>query len=41
MQASTLAEVAPYYKLLEIFLYGTFKDYQGKIERHENTSNVY
>ncbi|KAG1098770.1 hypothetical protein G6F42_017937 [Rhizopus arrhizus] len=28
MQASTLAEVAPYYRLLEIFLYGTFKDYQ-------------
>ncbi|CEP17249.1 hypothetical protein [Parasitella parasitica] len=28
IEASSLAEVAPYYKLLEIFLYGTFKDYQ-------------
>ncbi|CAO3611722.1 unnamed protein product [Mucor fragilis] len=27
-EASSLAEVAPYYKLLEIFLYGTYKDYQ-------------
>ncbi|KAI8643905.1 hypothetical protein BD408DRAFT_414080 [Parasitella parasitica] len=28
VEASSLEQVAPYYKLLEIFLYGTFKDYQ-------------
>ncbi|KAI8883886.1 hypothetical protein K501DRAFT_272231 [Backusella circina FSU 941] len=28
VQASTLPEVAPYYELLGIFLYGTFRDYK-------------
>lgn len=30
VEASKLPEVAPYYSLLAIFLYGTFKDYKGK-----------
>ncbi|GAA5813064.1 hypothetical protein MFLAVUS_006531 [Mucor flavus] len=31
VQASTLPEVAPYYSLLKLFMYGTFKDYQDNI----------
>ncbi|KAI9475847.1 MAG: hypothetical protein EXX96DRAFT_485089 [Benjaminiella poitrasii] len=34
VEASTLSEVTPYYTLLRIFLYGTYKDYQ------ENSSNL-
>ncbi|KAI7905713.1 uncharacterized protein BX663DRAFT_500645 [Cokeromyces recurvatus] len=34
IEASTLPEVMPYYTLLGIFLYGTYKDYQ------ENSSNL-
>ncbi|CDH48211.1 cop9 complex subunit 7a [Lichtheimia corymbifera JMRC:FSU:9682] len=30
MEASTLPEVAPYYALLKIFLYGTYKDYTAQ-----------
>lgn len=33
IEASKLPEVAPYYSLLQIFMYGTYKDYQDNISQ--------